>query len=318
VIAADWKERLLSEAPPKWAALEQYYAKMEMSCRTILTETPKGLGGVPDVVYSDIRKNGEWMVSTQRRVGKNLDGKRTDDLSVNGVNSRYAFTLGKAAPDAESFILANFEPASDIARQKVHGRGERSFSAVFEVDTWDCVPLSKFIKAPSVTITDVRGLNRGGRVLVQLNFERQQEWINNLRVTVHGAVVLDPEHCWCVRECHAEFPDSMPASKTDNILEYGDDVDGFPILRREQHTVTYRDGKGRLVTTTEFDKLVHRDIPESEFSLSAFGLPEVQVPGDQKPRTLWRWLIGIGAALGVLAILFRAYAKRRGRTPQPT
>jgi hypothetical protein len=317
-VAADGKERLFSEAPPKWTALEQYYSKLEVSFRAIVSSKPATLGPVyPDICYFDIRRNGDMMVSTQRRVGKFPDGKRMDSLGVNGVNSRYAFKLGKTTPDAESFILANFQPASDEMRRKVHSRGEHHFNIVFEVNSWDCIPLSKFIKDPLITITDVHDLRRGGRDMAQLSYERQWK-IHDRSGTEHGTVILDPERYWCVCEHHSELPDILPVRKIDGFLEYGDDVDGFPILRRCQETTTYKDKTDSpLVIIYEFDKLVHRDIPESEFTLSAFGLPEVQVPGEQKPRTLWRWLVGIGIALGVLAVLLRVYVKkRRQQAPQ--
>ncbi|HZV04528.1 MAG TPA: hypothetical protein VE999_05515 [Gemmataceae bacterium] len=310
-IAADWKERLFTEAPPKWEALEQYYSKMEVSFRDFYTETPNFPAEFPEITYFDIRKNGDWMSSKLRVVGKGSDGKRMDRLKVHGVNSRYMFALGKASPDAESFTLSNFQTATDEARRKVHAHGEHSFGIVYEVPSWDSLPLVKFIKQPSVTITAVQGLRRGGKELVQLRYERQQEAPDHSRGTEHGTVLLDPERYWCLCECHSELPVFAPASKIDWLVEYGDDVDGFPILRRTQSTATYRDGKGKLADITEFDKIVHRDIPESEFTLSAFGMPELQLPGEQKPRVLWRWLIGIGIALGVIAILLRRYVKNK-------
>lgn len=315
-VAAGWKERLLSEAPPKWTALEQYYSKMEVSSRMTYPTRPSVSAQFPDIVYVDIRKNGEWMVSTMRRVGKGIDGKRMDTLNVYGVNSHYAFELGKTSPDADTFVLANFQSASDEMRRKVHAHGEHNFSSAFEVQA---VPLSEFIKDPLVAITDVRSVRRGEREMAQLDYARQLVMHDRndsskakASGTEHGTVVLDPEHYWCVRECHFDRSDC----KSDMFLEYGDDVDGFPILRRYQDTTTYKDGTGSMVINYEFDKLVHRDIPESEFTLSAFGLPEMQLPSEQKPRTLWRWLTGIGIVLGTLAILLRVYLKKKRQAQQ--
>lgn len=318
--AAQWKERLLSEAPPKWAALEQYYAKVEVSYRSIFRETPKGPGQFPDIAYFDIRKNGDWMVSTLRRVGKWSEGRRLDTLDVNGVNSRYAFTLGKTAPDAASFILTNFQSASVEARQKVHSRGEHAFGIVFESGR-DCIPLPRLIKDQSVTIIDVQGVQHRERKLIELRYDRQLGMRDQAKGIEHGTVILDADHCWCVCEDHSDLPNC----KLDRFMEYGDDVAGFPILRRERHSTSYKDssgkidiGKGKLTVISEFDKLVHHDYPESEFTLTAFGLPEVAVPGEQSPRTLWRWLIGIGVGLGVLTILLRGYAKKKRQRPQST
>jgi hypothetical protein len=313
--AADWKERLLSEAPSKWAALEQYYAQMEVSFRKIYTTTPKSSGSFPpqfpDVAHFDIRKNGDLMVSTLRRTGKWPDGKRMDGLNVYGINSRYAFELGKTSPNDDSFLLADFQRASDEIRRKVHAHGEHGFGFAFEVNGES---LSKFIKDPNVTILDVRGVQRDGREMAQMEYTQQLKKRDQQNGVEHGSVVLDPEHFWCVREYHSDLPDN----NFDGIVEYGEDVDGFPILRREQDTTTYKDGMftGKLVITYEFDNLVHRDIPESEFTLSAFDLPEMQLPGEQKPPTLWRWLISIGIAFSVMAVLLRVYMKKKRQAIQ--
>lgn len=316
-IAASWKERLLAEAPPKWTAMEEYYSKMEVSFRQYVPVLPQSLvGRAPDLAYFDIRKNGDMMVSSLRRVGKYADGKKMDQLRILGINKRYAFKLAKTSPDADTFILEKYESASDEIRQQVQSRGGLNFTSSFRVNG---MLLSEFVKDSLVTITDIRSLQRGGREIAQLDYHRQLVYHdsndpskNKIIGTEEGVVVLDPEHCWCIREHHFV----LPSLKCDVALEYGDDVDGFPILRRVQDTTVYKNSTGTMRTVWEFDKLVHRDIPESEFTLSAFGMPEMQLPGDQRPHTLWRWMIGIGIALAALAILLRVYWQRRRQVRQ--
>jgi hypothetical protein len=312
-VAASWKERLLSEAPPKWMALEEYYSKVEASYRKIFDIPPEGKPfplSFQGTIYYDVRENGGMMVCTDHHVGKDGKGKQRDTTKVRGVNSRYAFNLGKSAPDADTFVLANFQAVDDQARQKVRGSGGDDYNLAFKVQG---VRLIDLIKDPLFTI-DARGVQRNGKELVQLEYDRKlvKRDRNDPSQTMaagteHGIVLLDPEHSWCIREYHLNNPDW----KIDGTLEYGDEVDGFPILRRCKHTAMNKQGLGTMLITYEFDKLIHRDIPESEFTLSAFGLPEVQVPGEQKPRTLWRWLLGIGIVLGMLAILLRIYVKKK-------
>lgn len=316
-VAVDWKERLLSEAPPKWSALEQYYAKMEASYRKTFAVPPEGKPfplSFQGTIYYEILTNGGMMVCTHRHVGKDSQGKQRDTTKVLGVNARYAFELGKTALDAETFILTNFQISNDRARHKVRGSGGAEFDKILEVQGFRMLDI---IKNPQLTITNVLGVQRNGKELVQLEYDRQLVEYDRqdpsqkkITGTEHSIVFLDPERYWCIREYHFDNPDW----KGDGSLEYGDADDGFPILRRCTHTATHHKGYGTMLITYEFDKLVHRDIPESEFTLSAFGMPELQLPGEQKPRTLWRWLIGIGIALGALAVLFRVYMKKKRQT----
>lgn len=318
LIAASWKERLLLEAPPKWRALEEYYSKVEASYRKTFSTPPEGKPfplSFEGTIYYKSRQNGEMMVCTDHHVGKDGKGNQRDTTRVRGMNSHYAFALGKSAPDADAFILANFESVNDKARQKVRGSGGGEYDLAFKIQG---IPLNELIKDPLFTI-DARGVQQNGKEMVQLEYDRKLVTRDRKDPsqtkpagTERGIVLLDPEHFWCIREYHLDNQNW----KIDGILEYGDDVDGFPILRRCQHTATQKKGLGTMLITYDFDKLDHRDVPESEFTLSAFGLPEVQVPGEQKPRTLWRWLIGIGITLGVLAILLRVYMKKRRQAPQ--
>jgi hypothetical protein len=319
--AGEWKERLRTEAPPKWTALEQYYAKMEMSYRKIIAIPTEGKP-IPEsflgTIYQDVCVNGDRIVCTSHHVGKDDSGKSVDTTFVRGVNSRYFFELAKTAPDADTFILSNFQPVSDKARQKVFNGGASNARIAFAGSQFG--RLSDIIKDPRFTISNIHGVRRDGKEVVQFEYgftaetpdkqappQHKEPWAE------HGVVVVDPQHSWCILRTHFDNPNWTG----DETVEYGDAIDGFPIPRRCTHTSTHKKGMGNGLIICEFDKLVHRDIPESEFTLSAFGLPEMQVPGEQKPQTLWRWLLGIGIALGVLAVLLRIYVKKkRQQTPQ--
>lgn len=310
---ADWKQRLINEAPSKWEALEQYYSKLDVSYRKTLA-TPQEGKPFPwtfrGTVHVDLRKDGEKLVCLTHHVGKSKDGKRHDTTRVDGVNSRYAFKLAKASPDAGSFVLTNFQPATGEVRRKVQMRGRGEFDMIFTVQGRR---LSDIIKDPLYTIS-AQGVQREEKELVKMEYDRQLIHWNRKEGTQkgtspveHGTVILDPAHYWCVLEFHFDNPSWIG----DGTIEYGNEADDFPIPRRCKYVAKNKKGYGNQLITYEFDKIVHRDIPENEFMLSAFGLPEVQVPGEQHPRPLWRWLIGIGIALGVLAILLRLYVKKR-------
>lgn len=311
--AEGWKERLLTEAPPKWRDLEQYYSKIDVSYRKVIGAPPEGKPfpwSFVGTVQLDIRENGERIVCTTHRVGKDRAGKQEDSTQVDGVNSRYAFQLVKTTPDADTFVLANLEPVSDKAREKI--RGKVDFTMIFKIQG---KRLTDIIEDPLYTIK-AYGVQRKEREVVQMEYDfplahwdRTDASQKGASPVEHGTVIFDPKHSWCVLKYHFDNPNWIG----DGTLEYGEEVDGFPIPRRCTYTAKSKKGHGNQLITYEFDKIVHRDIPESEFTLSAFGLPEMPLPGEQKPQTLWRWLLGIGIALGVLAVLLRVYVKKKRR-----
>lgn len=315
--AADWKDRLATEAPTRWMAIEDYYSKMEVSFRKIYAMPTDGKPSHPSFIgtlYHDVRVNGNRIVCLIHQVGKDASEKTVDNTRVRCVNLSYAFDLAKSDPAAESFTLANYEPISDKVRQKAYNLCVAEYHVPFEGSQFG--RLSEMLKNPSFTITNVRDVQRKGKTAVQFEYDyryevkvsdkQTQSQSKEVRIE-HGAVVVDPEHSWCILQTH--FDNQYWTG--DETVEYGEDLDGFPIPRRLRHTSTNKKTGGYLLITFEFDKFIHRDIPESEFTLSAFGMPELQLPGEQKPNLLWRWLIGIGIALGVLAVLIRIYVKKR-------
>ncbi len=305
-VADGWKDRLLSEAPPKWAALERFYSKMEVSFREIVTVPPEDPFRIPGsflgTTTCDTRQSGELYVAVIRSSGQRGEEK-VESTVVRGVNSRYGFQLGKTAPDAKQFILVKMEPASDEMRGKLWGDAGRHFLYAFTVLG---VRLSDLIKYPGFTIKEVRGVQYNGKEMVQLTYDRQYPPEAKVSGPEQGTVILDPEQYWCVQE----FRYDNPLRKGVETVEYAGAIDGFHIIQRCTHKTTNKQ-YGSLIFTMEYDKVTPRDIPESEFTLSAFGLPDIPLPSEQKPPTLWRWLIGIGIGLGAIAFLFRRLWKRR-------
>ena len=112
-----------------------------------------------------------------------------------------------------------------------------------------------------------------------------------------GVMVLDAPHFWCVSTCELKIADPPGALKVRN--EYDIDKDGVPIATGY---VSFNSGVFNTETVRE-DKMVrHSGIPEHEFTLAAFGLPEpMGMP--QVDRGGIRWYIWLAlAALGPLAL----------------
>lgn len=96
------------------------------------------------------------------------------------------------------------------------------------------------------------------------------------------------------------------------VFEYEDGPDGFPILTRcVERDITREEGKDYESETVYVYKLseASKQADDSEFSLSAFGLPEPEGVYWKRPRR-YLWLIGVAVALGALALILGMAARR--------
>src|SRR5260221_4607206 len=111
--AADWKERIMSEAPAKWKALDDFNLKLggayTQEGRVFgpgtygSGKTLEPLAGMGGREQSHFRRNGDWIVTEERIERFTKDGTTTIERG-DGRNSRYTFRLGKAA-NGDGYVL---------------------------------------------------------------------------------------------------------------------------------------------------------------------------------------------------------------------
>ncbi len=106
------------------------------------------------------------------------------------------------------------------------------------------------------------------------------------------------------------------------MCETTDHPSGFPILKSRTERFKlfdYRNKRKTDVTSkTDYDLEVNDRVPNSEFTLSAFGLPE---PGGEepvkKPTPLYIWILAAAGVCAALALSFRYLARRVRRKQIP-
>jgi hypothetical protein len=98
---------------------------------------------------------------------------------------------------------------------------------------------------------------------------------------------------------------------TEGRFDYKAGQMGFPVLTRiEFDTGNSGEGKMQIKVIREFQLMERDGIPESEFTLSAFGLPEpVELQG---PRSQTRWYLWAGVA-GILCLALGAGLRWRAQ-----
>lgn len=138
---------------------------------------------------------------------------------------------------------------------------------------------------------------------------------------------LDPNRSWCLRqvkEAEKIFWNGVLYRTMDWDWQYEvmDHPSGFPIIQR--YTATY-DGvyqkdnrKSRGDIRAEYQLEVDDGVPTSEFTLSAFGLPEPMGVKPLPKSHAWLWLLMAAITAAALAILFSWLKRRRTKATSAT
>jgi len=100
------------------------------------------------------------------------------------------------------------------------------------------------------------------------------------------------------------------------VIDYGEIQDGFPVPKRLVTSVFDTRKKAlRAGTTYDFEEFRFVDLPEREFTLAAFGLPEGVLRPSRVARTSQTgyWLLGLAfmALAGSVALKYASSRRRR-------
>jgi hypothetical protein len=234
--------------------------------------------------------------------------------SINCENSQYKFVLSRDS-DTKPWAIANVEKVAEESLGVWNDRKSLLADLVLAPRTRI---LPQVFQSPSFKCVNVAPEPTNGEGLVRVTFTFTPEGVNRLR---GGWVVLDPSHYWVIREDEIDLDldrgdQKNGVAKWKAHYEYKEGSDHHPIMTR-----SVMKGKvwenGRVISEQEYladDDLHERPpIPESEFTLSAFGFPEPFDLAPSKPRWYTRWWF-LAAVAGVVclggAVLFRRFAAR--------
>jgi hypothetical protein len=123
-----------------------------------------------------------------------------------------------------------------------------------------------------------------------------------------GAVVLDPENHWVVREATLECRTKEGDYRAEERFQGRSVRPGFLVPVSYTHKVT--GGKADYEMTNTFDLSVPTSPPEDAgFTLSAYGLPEP--PGLARSPSRWYlWVLGVVAACFAVGYGLRRLGRR--------
>ncbi|MBI2807077.1 MAG: hypothetical protein HYX68_19020 [Planctomycetes bacterium] len=163
-------------------------------------------------------------------------------------------------------------------------------------------------------------LTRDGRKLAKIEFTYTPPKINvevvngrPVRRDMHmtkmrgGWMVLDPERNWSLQESSLDL---VGGEKNTCIVEYAKSDSGVFLPSR-----VFEKDNAVSVWEVTFSDLTIRDIPEKEFTLTAYGLPEPMGVVWPSPTRWYLWITLAAVGAVVLGFVLRKL-QRRYQTPK--
>ncbi|HEX7377814.1 MAG TPA: hypothetical protein VF278_11910 [Pirellulales bacterium] len=313
----------MQEAPKAWAEFEEWVARH--TAGTVRDE------------FAWVQEDGTKVGKKHREYElKTSDGKALSRLSpfvldderpgaadiepnaafpqeVTCVNEGYAFRLSREAVD-DSWVVTYLSSDTQYLHDWMSSGGEPLRAGLLV----DQVFMGDLLKNKSFIIESVELAQRAGRDCVEVRW-RVDPSVGTIQSKVHhgmfrkGTLVLDPSRRWVLQESESwmDNPDGRELRQVSRF-RYRDAGAGFPLIEREEiDTFGYDEGVHHLVGA--FDLKSEKEIPDAEFTLSGFGLPEPSLRDNAKRMYRPFLLLALAFPLLVAGFALWRHARKVGR-----
>lgn len=292
-------KRLLTEAPRAWQRQQEFWLTLEGTNR----------------IDRRMRSDGTWTSTPGKNSWKQCQGNMLEQFerleagswkgSIRGENSEYIFILGRRN-ETRPWVIQEVNKKVKKSPDVWNARKTLCHDLILAPRT---LPLPEVFQSQRFQCVSVTPEPTQGEELARLTFAFSPEGANRLK---GGWVVLDPSHYWVIRwgEIDLDLGEQQEGTAKWTVqYDYKEGSDRHPIATRNVLKGRIWQN-GRIISEQEysvdFDLHERASIPASEFTLSAYGLPE---PSWAQPKRtawyLWLALAGIlclvlGAAVGWL------------------
>jgi hypothetical protein len=287
------ERRLFEEAPQAWEAYERFWLILQGTSSAIDRELA---GNTKPTRMRFLRKqcNGFNLVQMDVWEPNNYSAK------VFGDNLQYHFELTRDEATKPWVI-------SELKRKS---QGDPTYPVTTEGLTLGPgnTQLPTLIKSSHFKLLELVPARENGEDLVRMTFTYTPEEKNPLR---GGWAVLDPQHDWVVRRAGVTRGGDGKQFESTIQYDYKEGSNHHPILTRV-HLEQATKEKDRLTPTrevvTDLDLQEQELVPQKEFMLSAFGLPEP--PGEERATRWYLWLGGVGLGCLILGAIVARLRRR--------
>jgi hypothetical protein len=220
-------------------------------------------------------------------------------IIIECVGPRYWFLLHQDRETGNT-VLKQFGEGDDLAKV-IDEDNAKYAGAPYSI----CgIKLSEIMKDPSFSIKRVEEIEKGGVKCYQIFYAFHPKGELRFR---DGWVVVCPGRGWEVESFSSEADHPNGRHLVDYLtgaVEYGRTEGGVALPTRVTLNVM-----GTLREEFVFDEIKHVDIPESEFTLAAYGLPDPVRPAvasDPAGVSVWFYVAAVICLLAAVALIWRS------------
>ena len=135
-------------------------------------------------------------------------------------------------------------------------------------------------------------------------------------IVLRGWMIFEPEKNWAIREYEiqgtsSKFPDYLFSYS--GMIRYGNGGDGFPMPEEVTfRATTFQSGMEVARDEHHFqaERLSTDPIPDSEFTLAAYGLGDVEQPPGAPTNTLPYWAFGFAIVAMAISVVLKRMARQ--------
>ena len=306
-------DRFRDEAPVAWERyaqrLQRLQGKIVQKDNASLVLAGKTYPNVhTDTVFTLKRADGCYLIVQE---ATRNDGGRKG--MVRATNPKYAFKL--RSKDGNGWLLEKTQMAGGSVREPTEQPRdwvEWKTSAPVSVYYGHAL-LPEFVKRPTFRLVSATARPDGTVEVVFRNpHPLPKDGIDPIQ---GGTMVLDPGHSWCLKSFRFDCEDGSGRFFLRSEFAYREPLGEFPLLAHSEiRGGPVPGGPERIAWTAAADHDLEEPAsppPVTDFTLSAFGLPETAGIARKKPTPMHLWILLGADACGVLALLLRFLAKRR-------
>jgi len=309
------KKRFLSEYPEALKAWEARSSRVEATVKYTEDDTRNKATPHREVLFWYKCKLPDMMLLTS--ISNDAEGQREE--SVSASNANYSFALRRNG-EGTDFRIKSLEAANGS------DRGPRRTTLML-LNTCLWAPYSApfpnvgLLSQPRFAVRGVSTVDRNGKSLLKVEFDipytpPSEERGKTARGSggIEGFLLVSPEEKWVIYEFEHRNTRGSQRFSRKGTMEYLGTAEGFPIPKRAAYQ-RWKLPEGELVETSSRDFLEFRfaDVPDKEFTLTAFGFPEAVSQPAKVARSsrLGYWLLALALAALAAAVSFKIAASRR-------
>ena len=248
---------------------------------------------------------------------KNKEGGTSTSSSATGFNTRYAFSLKSTEGGRDwRLVLLRMTDSMEPTPRQLDLNYHLRYAPVFEPYQNEVfTPLPDLFAHPTFKLISC-GPSPSNSGCVRVLYEARTTPDHPEHLS-SGWLDLNPISAWSIQEADEKMVDKSTTIATHIRITVDLKTGNIPLIREKVVDVRQETGgkvrvSRNLVYT--YNCQIEKNVPETEFTLSAYGLPEPQGVSFSKPTPRYAWLLAAAGGSAALAVGLRFLARRRTAT----